>query len=70
MRVKKKTLGFPLWVVDYDTFVAKVEGGGGVKFETKNELAREIEKGEEIFSWKKNIVQYHHCLQFEHLHDS
>jgi hypothetical protein len=50
MRVKKKTLGFPLWVVDYDTFVAKVEGGGGVKFETKNELAREIEKGEEIFS--------------------
>jgi hypothetical protein len=24
-----------LWVVDYDTFVAKVGGGGGVKFETK-----------------------------------
>ncbi len=43
-----------MWVVDYDTFVAKVGGGGGVKFETTNELATKIEKGEEIFSWKKN----------------
>jgi hypothetical protein len=28
----------------------KLGGGGGVKFETTNELTREIEKGEEIFS--------------------
>ncbi len=53
MRVREESLGFPLWVVDYDTFVAKVGGGGGVKFETKNELARGIKKGEKIFSWKK-----------------
>jgi hypothetical protein len=39
MRVKEESFGFPLWVVDYDTFVTKVGGGGGVKFETKNELA-------------------------------
>lgn len=70
MRVKEESLGFPLWVVDYDTFVAKVGGGGGIKFETTNELAREIEKSEEIFSWKRSAIQYHHCFQFEHLHDS
>lgn len=70
MRVKEESLGFPLWVIDYDTFVAKVGGGGGVKFEITHELTREIEKGEEIFSWKKNTIQYHHCFQFEHLHDS
>jgi hypothetical protein len=50
MKVREESLGFPLWVVDYDTFVAKVGGGARVKFETKNELAKEIEKGEEIFS--------------------
>jgi hypothetical protein len=50
MRVKEESLSFPLWVVDYDTFVVKVGGGGGIKFETTNELTKEIEKGEEIFS--------------------
>jgi hypothetical protein len=53
MKVREESLGFPLWVIDYDTVVAKVGGGGGIKFETKNELAREMDKGEEFFSLKK-----------------
>jgi hypothetical protein len=49
MKVKEESLGFPLWVVDYDSFVAKVGDGGGVQFETTNELTKEIKKGEENF---------------------